>query len=596
MATETLIQGGGFLLGASDPHATHTPEDFSDEQRLLASTIRDFITQEVLPRSAAIEAKEPEVIPRLLKQAGDLGLLSVEVPEQYGGAGMGLISGMLVMEAGAWGGGSFHTSLADHVGIGTLPIVYSGSDTLRQRYLPLLATGEKLGCYCLTEPQSGSDALAAQTSATLSADGTHYVLNGTKHFITNAVFSDLYTVFAKVDRSLFTAFVIERDTPGLSIGKEEHKMGIIGSSTCPVVLENVAVPVDNVLGEVGAGHRVAFNILNVGRLKLAAGCLGGMKAAMAATIPYAKQRQQFGRAIASFGMIQHKIAEMTIRTYVLESLVYRAAGMIEARLETVDRHAQDYDAQVIKGIEEYAVECSIGKVFGSEMLDYVVDEMVQIYGGYGFIEEFPAARAYRDARINRIFEGTNEINRLIIPDTLMRRSMRGQLPLIEAVQQVAGNLLAPLPPLPASAATSLDVEQQLLARAKHALLLCAGVAVQRFEQAIAEEQEVLGNLADMAIEIYAAESAWLRTRKYLDGNDESAAQLRLAMTRAWCSDLPAKMLCYGSTILAASAAGDALHTPLAALRKLTRATPINSVALRRQVAAITLESERYPLG
>ncbi len=596
MAIETLIQGGGFLLATSDPHATHTPEDFSDEQRLLASTIRDFVTQEVLPRTAAIEAKEPEVVPRLLKQAGDIGLLSVEVPEQYGGAGMGLLSGMLLMEAGSWGGGSFLTSLADHVGIGTLPIVYSGSDELRQRYLPLLATGEQLGCYCLTEPQSGSDALAAQTSAELSADGTQYILNGTKHFITNAAFSDLYTVFAKVDKSLFTAFVIERDTPGLSIGKEEHKMGIIGSSTCPVVLDNVAVPVDNVLGEVGAGHRVAFNILNVGRLKLAAGCLGGMKAAMAETIPYAKQRQQFGRAIASFGMIQHKIAEMTIRTYVLESLVYRAAGMIETRLETLDRNTQDYDAQVIKGIEEYAVECSIGKVFGSEMLDFVVDEMVQIYGGYGFIEEFPAAKAYRDARINRIFEGTNEINRLIIPDTLMRRSMRGQLPLMQAVQHVAGNLLAPLPPLPAGDETSLDVEQQLIERAKHALLLCAGVAVQRFEQALAEQQEILGSLADMAIEIYAAESALLRTMKYLDGNDESTAQFRLAITRAWCNNLPEKIMHYGSTILAASAEGDALHTPLAALRKLTRATPINSVALRRQVATIALESERYPLG
>ena len=595
MAIETLIHGGGFLLAASDPHATNTPEDFSDEQRLLASTVRDFITQEVLPHATAIEAKEPEVIPGLLKQAGDLGFLSVEVPQEYGGAGMGLISGMLLMEAGSWGGGSFLTSLADHVGIGTLPIVYSGSDELRQRYLPLLATGEKLGCYCLTEPQSGSDALAAQTSAELSTDGTHYFLNGTKHFITNAAFSDLFTVFAKVDKSLFTAFVVERDTPGLSIGKEEDKMGIIGSSTCPVVLENVAVPVDNVLGEVGAGHRVAFNILNVGRLKLAAGCLGGMKAAMAETIPYAKQRQQFGRAIASFGMIQHKIAEMTIRTYVLESLVYRAAGMIEARLETLDRNAQDYDNQVIKGIEEYAVECSIGKVFGSEMLDFVVDEMVQIYGGYGFIEEFPAARAYRDARINRIFEGTNEINRLIIPDTLMRRSMRGQLPLMQAVQQVAGNLLAPLPPLPAGDDTSLDVEQQLIERAKHALLLCAGVAVQRFEQALAEEQEVLGSLADMAIEIYAAESALLRTMKYLHGNDESTAPFRLAMTRAWCSDLPEKILRYGSSILAASAEGDALNMPLAALRKLTRATPVNSVALRRQVAAITLESERYPL-
>ncbi len=595
MALQTLIQGGGFLLAESDPHAVHTPEEFTDEQHLFASTIRDFVTQEVLPHTEAIEAKEPGLMPQILKKAGEIGLLSVEVPQAYGGAGLGLASGMLLMEMGAWGGGSFLTSLADHVGIGTLPIVYSGSPELRQRYLPQLATGEKLGCYCLTESQSGSDALAALTSAELSPDGTHYILNGTKHFITNAAFSDLYTVFAKVDKSLFTAFVVERQAPGLSIGKEEDKMGIVGSSTCPLILDNVPVPVENVLGEVGAGHRVAFNILNVGRLKLGAGCLGAMKTAMAEVIPYAKQRQQFGRAIASFGLIQQKIADMAITTYVLESLVYRTTGLIEDRLATLDQAASDYDAQTIKSIEEYAVECSIAKVFGSEMLDFVVDEMVQIYGGYGFIEEFPAARAYRDARINRIFEGTNEINRLLIPDTLMRRAMRGQLPLMEAVQQVSSNLLAPLPPLVESDESPLQVEQQLIERGKRVLLLCAGVAVQRFDQELAEQQEVLACLADMAIEIYAAECALLRTLKHL-GNSNDTADLRLDMTRAWCRTLPAKIERLGSTTLAASAEGDTLSTTLAALRKLTRATPVNSVALKRRVAAATIEVARYPLG
>jgi alkylation response protein AidB-like acyl-CoA dehydrogenase len=508
---------------------------------------------------------------------------------------MGLISGMILMESAALGGGSFLTSIADHVGIGTLPIVYSGSEELRQRYLPQLATGEKLGCYCLTEAQSGSDALAAQTVAELSPDGTHYLLTGTKQYITNAAFSDLYTVFAKVDKTLFTAFVVEREAPGLSIGKEEHKMGIIGSSTCPVTLDKVPVPLANVLGEIGAGHRVAFNILNVGRLKLGAGCLGAMKTAMAETVPYAKQRQQFGRAIASFGLIQQKIADMAIATYVLESLVYRTAGLIEARLATLAPQAEDHDQQVMKGIEEFAVECSIAKIFGSEMLDFVVDEMVQIFGGYGFIEASPAPRAYRDARINRIFEGTNEINRLLIPDTLMRRAMRGQLPLMDAVQQVVGNLLAPLAPLAASDDQPLQLEQQMLVRCKQATLLCAGISVQTFQQELAEQQEILGLIADMAIELYAAESALLRTLKYLNGGDAKSGTLRLDMTRSWCRELPDKIERLGTNALAASVEGDALAMPLAALKKLTRVTPVNGVVLKRQVATAIIEAERYPL-
>jgi alkylation response protein AidB-like acyl-CoA dehydrogenase len=595
MAIQAHLPGGGFLLGASDPQDVHTPEDFTDEHHLLAHTIREFITQEVLPRTAAIEAKEEGVIPELLKKAGDIGLLSVEVPEKFGGAGMGLTYGMLLMETAGLGGGSFLTSIADHIGIGTLPIVYSGSDELRQRYLPQLATGEKLGCYCLTEPQSGSDALAAQTSAELSADGSHYLLNGAKHYITNAAFSDLFTVFAKVDKTLFTAFVVERDAGGLTIGKEEHKMGIVGSSTCPVYLENTPVPVENVLGEVGAGHRVAFNILNVGRLKLGAGCLGGMKSAIAAAIPYAKERHQFNRPIASFGLIQQKIADMAIRTYVLESLIYRTTGLIEARLDALDETADDYDAQVIKSIEEYAVECSIAKVAGSEMLDFVVDEMVQIYGGLGFIEESPAPRAYRDARINRIFEGTNEINRLLIPDTLMRRAMRGQLPLMDAVQQVTQNLLAPLSPLTDRDDDPLHVERQLIERCKQGALLCAGVAVQHYQQELAEQQEVLGMIADMAIEIYGAESALLRTLKYLSSEAGDPDSFRLDATRAWCRALPEKIERLGASTLAAAVEGDALTTPLAALKKLTRVTPVNTVAMKRRVAALMIDAERYPL-
>jgi alkylation response protein AidB-like acyl-CoA dehydrogenase len=595
MATQPLTPGGGFLLNESDAQDIHTPEDFTDEHHLLVNTIRSFVMQEVVPRTDAIEAKEPGLIPELLKKAGELGLLSIEVPQQFGGAGMGLTYGMLLMETAALGGGSFLTSIADHIGIGTLPIVYSGSDALRQRYLPLLATGEKLGCYCLTEPQSGSDALAARTAAELSPDGTHYLLTGSKHFITNAAFSDLYTVFAKVDKSLFTAFVVERDAVGLTIGKEEHKMGIVGSSTCPVYLENTPVPVENVLGKVGEGHRVAFNILNVGRLKLGAGCVGGMKSAMADAIAYAKERQQFGRPIASFGLIQQKIADMAICTYVLESVIYRTTGLIEMRLDTIDQAADDYDAQVIKGIEEYAVECSIAKIAGSEMLDFVVDEMVQIYGGLGFIEEAPAARAYRDARINRIFEGTNEINRLIIPDTLMRRARRGQLALMEAVEQVSRQILAPLPRLVERDDEPLYVEHQLIERAKQAALLCAGMAVQRYQEELAEQQEILGMIADMVVEIYAAESALLRTLKCHAMDNRQPDDFRLNVTRVWCRDLPGKIERLGATALAACVEGDALATPLAALKKLTRVIPVNIVALKRRVAATMIETERYPL-
>lgn len=595
MAIQALTPGGGFLLAESDPQDIYSPEDFTDEHHLLINTVRNFVTQEVLPHADAIEAKDPGLMPELLKKAGAIGLLSIEVPQKFGGAGMGLTYGMLLMETASLGGGSFLTSLADHIGIGTLPIVYSGSDALRQRYLPLLATGEKLGCYCLTEPQSGSDALAAQTAAELSPDGTHYLLTGSKHYITNAAFSDLYTVFAKVDKTLFTAFVVERDAGGMTIGKEEHKMGIVGSSTCPVYLEKTPVPVENVLGDVGEGHRVAFNILNVGRLKLGAGCLGAMKAAMAQAIAYAKERQQFNRPIASFGLIQQKIADMAIRTYALESVIYRTTGLIEVRLKTLDQAADDYDAQVIKAIEEYAVECSIAKVAGSEMLDFVVDEMVQIYGGLGFIEEAPAARAYRDARINRIFEGTNEINRLLIPDTLMRRARRGQLPLMEAVQQVTSHILAPLPLLTDRDDDPFYVERQLVERAKQAALLCAGVAVQHYQQELAEQQEILGMIADMAIEIYSAESAVLRALKCSAPGNGEADDFRLDATRAWCRDLPGKIERLGTATLAAAAAGDGLTTPLAALKKLTRVTPINAIAIKRRVAATMIATERYPL-
>lgn len=595
MATMTHLPGGGFLLVPGTPETMHSPDDFTDEQRLLAATARDFVTQEVRPHIAAIEAKEPGVLSALLKKAGEIGLLMVEVSQAYGGAEMGLTSGCLLAELASLGGGSFAVSLLDQVGIGTLPLAYSGSPALRQKYLPDLATGDKLGCYALTEPQAGSDALAARTTAELSADGTHYILNGTKQYITNAGFADLFTVFAKVDKTLFTAFIVERHSPGLSVGKEEHKMGIVGSSTCPVSLDNVSVPVENVLGVVGEGHKVAFNILNLGRLKLGAGCLGGMKVVLSQAIPYAKERQQFGRSIASFGLIQQKIADMVQHAYALESLTYRTAGLLEAALDSLDPGATDYDEQVIKGIEEYAVECAIAKIYGSEVLGQAVDEMVQIYGGYGFIEDFPAARLYRDVRIYRIFEGTNEINRLLIADTLLRRALRGTLPLMQAVQQASSTLFAPLSPLLETATQPLAVEQQLLERSKHVLLLCAGAAVQRFQQQLTEQQEILGLLADMTIEIYAAESALLRTLKTLRSAPEEHTQLRLAITRLLCHRLPERMEQWARTIFAATAEGDTLTIQLAALRKLTRTVPCDSIALKRHIAAAAIALEGYPV-
>jgi alkylation response protein AidB-like acyl-CoA dehydrogenase len=380
------------------------------------------------------------------------------------------------------------------------------------------------------------------------------------------------------------------------VGKEEHKMGIAGSSTCPLTFENVPVPVDHVLGEVGVGHRVAFNILNLGRLKLGAGCLGGMKLAMSHAIPYAKQRQQFGRPIASFGLIQQKIADMVLKTYAVESLVYRTAGLLETRLARLDATAADYDAQVIRGIEEFAAECAMAKVFGSEALDFVVDETVQIYGGYGFIEDFPAARAYRDARINRIFEGTNEINRLLIPDTLFRRARRGGLPLLEAVQQVSAQILAPLPPLRNSEAAPWQAERHMLECCKKVVLLCAGTAAQTFRDTLAEQQEVLGMLADMVIAVYAAESTLLRTLKHCPQPGGGAEPLRCDVTRSWCRTLPEKIATLGNTLLAATLEGDALQTQLAAVRKFTRTLPYNSVAVKRRIAAAAIAAEQYPLG
>lgn len=596
MPAKPMTKGGAFLLQETPPHEIFTPEDFTSDQQLIAHTAREFIDKEILPRIEEIETLPQGLNRQLLTKAGEVGLLMMDVPEEYGGMGLDLSTSMLVSETVGRSGGSFTTTISDHIGIGTLPIIYAGSDYLRKKYLPKLATGELLGAYALTEPWSGSDALAARASAVLSPDGTHYVLNGVKQFITNAGFSDVFTVFAKVDGQKFTSFVVEAAWPGVSTGQEEHKMGLKGSSTRALILENVRVPVENVLGEVGRGHEVAFNMLNLGRLKLGAACVGAAKGLVETAVAYGKQRHQFGRPIASFGLIKHKIAEMILKTFACESMVYRTTGLIDASLEDLDRKDPQYSQKAVRNIGEYAVECSMLKVYGSEALDLVVDEAVQIFGGYGFIEDYPVARAYRDSRVNRIFEGTNEINRLLISETLLRRSLKGEIPLLEAARRMAGEILAPVAPQPGAQGKILGEECGLLAQAKKGFLLCAGVAVQRYLDRIEEEQEVLGMMADMATAIFVAESCLLRTLKLVEKRGAEKCRIPILLSRLAIASLLEDLDITGRRLLAAAAEGDELQVYLAGLRKLTRHTPINAVDLRRQVADHTLEAEKYQVA
>ena len=502
-ATEILhrtIPGGSFLIEERTPEEIMTPEDFSDEQRQIAQTATEFVRNEVLPLAEEIEAKHFDVTRALLKKAGDLGLMAVDIPEAYGGLAMDKVTSAIVADHLSQLG-SFSVAFSAHVGIGTLPIVWYGTDAQKQKFLPRLATGDCIGAYALSEATSGSDAMNIRARATLSADGKHYILNGEKMWISNGGFADLFTVFVKVDGEKFTAFLIEKDTPGLSIGAEEHKLGIRGSSTCPLVLSDCQVPTENLLGEVGKGHHIAFNILNIGRFKLGAACVGAGRTVLGHAIGYAKQRQAFGKPIAAFGLIQQKLADSAAQLFAVESMAYRTVGMIDDALSTLDG---DNPRDIQKRIEEYAVECSILKVWGSEMLDAVVDHAVQIYGGYGYVEEYPVERAYRDSRINRIFEGTNEINRLIITGWLMKRAMAGQLPLLAAIKKLMDEVLEPPSFEDDSdhAGDPLYGEAQLLAGAKKLALFTAGAASQKYMNALADQQEVMADLADIIIQVY----------------------------------------------------------------------------------------------
>jgi alkylation response protein AidB-like acyl-CoA dehydrogenase len=592
--SKPTIAGGSFLLDSRAPEDVFTPEDFSEQHQLIAQTAEDFAQNEILPNIEKMEQKDFSVSRALLKKAGELGLSSVEIPEAYGGLEMDKVTAAVIADHIAKYAG-FATTWGGHTGIGTLPIVYFGTEEQKQKYLPRLAAGEIVGAYALSEATSGTDALNCRARATLSPDGQHYVLNGEKMWITNAGFADLFTVFAKVDGEKFTAFLVERSFPGFSIGAEEHKMGIRGSSTCPIILNDCQVPVGNVLGEIGRGHVIAFNILNVGRFKLGAMCVGGARNSLNHAIAYAKQRKAFDKVIADFGLVREKIANMAMYSYVGESLVYRTVGLMDAALSAVDTAAADAAKQTLRAIEEYAVECSIIKVWASEMLDYVVDETVQIYGGYGFVEEYSAERTYRDARINRIFEGTNEINRLIITGFLLKRAMSGQLPLMPAIKRLMDEVLSG-PSLSEEEDGLFAEERRLLASAKKLGLFAAGAATQKYMQAIQDQQEIMGAIADTAIEIYAMESALLRTLKIAASQGETATAGPLAMTRLYLSRGMEKVESSARKIIAAVAEGDMLRTQLAILRRLAKHDPLNTIALQQQIASTVIDCGKYVIG
>ncbi len=588
-ASPTLLKGGAFLIQESAPEQVFTPEDFSDEHRAIAKTTEDFWNKEVVPNIEAIHHQEPGVAPGILKKSAELGLTGVLIPEKFGGMEMDLTSAMVVAE-GVAKDGSYSAWHGAHTGIGTLPILMFGNEEQKQRYLPKLAKAEMIAAYCLSEPQAGSDALAARTRADLTPDGKHYVVNGQKMWITNGGGADLYTIFAKIGGEKFTAFLVERAWPGVQPGAEEKKMGIKGSSTTAVYLDNVKVPVENVLGEIGRGHIIAFNILNLGRLKLGPFAIGGAKEVLRASIRYSKERKAFGKSISDFGMIQHKLAEMAIRLFATESASYRAVGMIEGDLKDFSWDQPNAAQTMLKAVEEFAAECSYIKVFASEMLDYVTDEGVQIHGGYGFHQDYAVEHAYRDSRINRIFEGTNEINRLLATGMLLKRAQRGQLPLVEAVKKLQAELLSG-PSLSGNGSSGpLAAEKALVASAKKVALLCLGVAYQKYLDKIEQQQEVLAGITDISMNVFAMESAVLRTQKLLDhGKGENASDMVSVFVREAMETVESA----ARTVLAACSEGDALRTNLAVLKRFTKFEPVNAIAVRQKIAGRLLAADRY---
>jgi alkylation response protein AidB-like acyl-CoA dehydrogenase len=591
MTTRKQFGGAEYLVARASKDDVFTPEDMTEDQRQIGATTEKFVQDEVMPRDARIEAHDYAAVVELFRECGKLGLLMIDAPEAYGGLELDKATSMLAAEK-MGPAGSFSVSYAAHSGIGTLPLVYYGTPAQKDRYLGKIISGEWTAAYCLTEPDSGSDALGAKSTATRSADGKHWILNGTKQFITNGAFADLFTVFAKVDREHFTAFLVEKTFPGVKVGAEEKKLGIRGSSTTQILLEDARVPVENVLGEVGKGHKIAFNVLNVGRFKLGAAVTGAAKRAFVEGVRYANLRKQFGLPIARFGAIQEKVADMAAALFAAESLVYRLAGLVDDRLATIPKGTPDYYEAYQRGIEEYAIECAIAKVFCSDVLAEVVDEVVQIHGGYGFIQEYPAERFYRDERINRIFEGTNEINRLLIPGTILRRALKGEIPLqreamkaLEALMTPGGEEVDPSRPFAA--------EHAALGNLKRLFLVVAGAAAKRHREALKDEQEILLALADVAIQIFALESVVLRAEKTAAARSESRRALAEAAVKTFAFSAVERIATAARKAAFYAAEGDELTLLLGGVRRWTKYDAAGLLAAKRRLAAATLEAERY---
>lgn len=597
MSTETkkttALKGGEWLIRESSPFETFIPEDYNEEQQMVKDMCAAFLDSEVLPIIDRIDKMEQGLMPSLVAKAGEQGLLGTSIPEQYGGLGKDFITSTLVNEA-LGGGFSFSVAIAAHTGIGTLPILYFGTEAQKQKYIPKLASGEWKGAYGLTEPNSGSDALGAKTTAKLSADGKHYILNGQKCWITNGGFADIYTVFAKIDGDKFTGFIVERGFEGFTQGPEEHKMGIKGSSTVQLYFQDCKVPVENVLGEIGKGHVIAFNILNIGRLKLCAAALGGAKRSTATAIEYANTREQFKQPIGNFGAIKHKLAEMAIRMWVCESALYRTSKWIDDKEHELLAAGKPFNEALLGAAEEYAIECAMLKVYGSEVLDFVVDEGVQIHGGNGFSDEYLISKAYRDSRINRIYEGTNEINRLLTVDMVLKRAMKGKLDLMNPAMAVQKELMS-IPDFGSGDEEAFAKEKKLVANFKKAILMTAGAAVMKLMQKIEHEQELLMNIADMAIETYNAESALLRLMKLVDKKGEAACKYEMDIVKTYLFDAADRIHKYGKDAINSFAEGDEHRMMLLGLKRFTKAEPLNTKDTRRYIANKLLADNKYPL-
>jgi alkylation response protein AidB-like acyl-CoA dehydrogenase len=593
MSERKVFVGGEFIIADVAPGDVFTPEDLTKEHKMFFETAMDFITNEVLPNMEKLEEKDFEIHRKIHAKAGELGLIGTDVPEEYGGLGLDKVSTTCVGDA-MGRAGSYCVTYGAHTGIGMLPLVYFGTEEQKRKYLPKLASGEWIGASCLTESGSGSDALSVRTSAVAVDGGKFYKLNGEKIFITNAGFADSFVVYAKVDDEHFTCFFLEKDTPGLSTGKEEKKMGGHGSSTRPVILEDAKVPAENLVYKIGKGHHIAFNCLDIGRLKLGAGTTGGAKQCITEAVRYANGREQFGKKISSFGMIREKLANMTVKAFVSEAIQYRVAGLLDDNLATLDEKAKKDGGENAKAIGEYAVECSIAKIYGSECLDYCVDEYVQILGGYGYCSEYPAERAYRDARINRIWEGTNEINRLLIPGTLLRSAMKGKLNLLGAAQAVTSDIMSYSPMSVELPNTPLAMQEHMVKMTKKIGLMTAGIAAMKFQQKLVDEQEVLAILADIVTEIFAMESGVLRAQKIIEKKGEEAAKHQITAVKAYVDDTVPKIEHWAKRLIAYVEDGDMLRTQLASIKKLARYQLLDSITLKKDLADRVIDLEEYP--